>query len=188
MKKSVVLIGMSLLAAGAILPVNGAPAIAQVLNAGNQVAQNILRQPKVNLHLTADQQVSQKDGNGKTVTTWVAVNDQVTAKPKDVLRFTVVGKNEGNREAQNFAITQPIPKGTLLVANSVGTSAAATVTYSIDQGKTFTVQPMVKVTLADGKVVDQPAPIAAYTHARWSFNQALAPLASVNASYQVTVR
>jgi uncharacterized repeat protein (TIGR01451 family) len=188
MKKSVILIGAGILTVSAFLPVNGAPAIAQVLNAGSQVAQNMLRQPKIDLHLSAERQVIQKDASGKTVMTWAAVNNQVQAKPGDILRFTVVGKNEGNREAQSFSITQPVPSGTKLVANSVNNSAAATVVYSIDQGKTFVAQPMVKVTLSDGTVTEKPAPIEAYTHARWSFSQALPPMANVNASYQVAVR
>lgn len=188
MKKSIVLIGTGLLVASAVLPVNGAPAIAQVWQAGNQVAQNLLRQPKVTLHLSAERQVIQKDNDGKTSSRWVPVDNRIKAKSGDMLRFVVVGKNEGDREARNFTVTQPIPNGTKFVLNSASSPTATSITYSIDQGKTFTAQPKIKKTQPNGQVIEQAAPAEAYTHARWQFNQALQPMTNVSASYQVSVR
>jgi uncharacterized repeat protein (TIGR01451 family) len=176
------------LVAGSLLPINGAPAIAQVFNASTAIAQNILQQPKVNLNLRAEQQVTQKDAQGQPVQTWVDSSNKIKAKSGDRLRFTVTGKNEGNRSAESFAVTQPIPNGTTFVLNSAQSNRPAQLTYSLDQAKTFTAQPTVKVTLADGRVVEQAAPAAAYTHVRWNFGEALAPTASIDATYQVAVR
>jgi uncharacterized repeat protein (TIGR01451 family) len=186
MKKQWAMISLGVLAVGAIAPVNGAPAIAQVINAGTNAAQNILRQPKVNLNLTAEQQVIAKDAAGKTVATWQPANQKV--KSGDVLRFTVAAKNEGTKAAQNFALTQPVPKGTVLVLNSAQASTAANVVYSIDQGKTFVAKPVVKVTQPDGSVKEAAAPATAYTHVRWNVPSELAPNQAVNAAYQVSVR
>lgn len=181
-----------LLSAGAALvvsalPINGSPAIAQIFNTGSTLAQNVLRQPKVNLNLVADQKVVRKE-QGKEIVSWQPVNSKVKAKPGDVFRFTVTGKNEGSREAKNFAVTQPIPRGTVYQLDSATIAQGITVTYSIDQGKTFVVRPVVKVTLPNGKVAERPAPAEAYTHVRWAMSQELRPAASVSASYQIKVR
>ncbi len=170
------------------LPINGSPAIAQIFNAGSSIAQNVLRQPKVNLYLVADQQVVTKNQQGKEVTNWQAIDGKVKAKQGDVIRFTVTGKNEGSRDAKNVAITQPIPQGTSYQLDSATIAQGITVTYSLDQGKTFVAHPTVKVTLPDGKVEERPAPAAAYTHVRWETSQALQPEASVSAAYQVKIR
>jgi uncharacterized repeat protein (TIGR01451 family) len=182
------LIGTGILVAMALMPINGAPAIASAINAGTNVAQNMLRQPKVTLNLVAEQQVVSKDAQGKTVQTWQPTDSKIKVKPGDTLRFTVSGKNEGTKAAQNFAVTQPVPRGTVLALNSAQASTPASVVYSIDQGKTFVAKPMVKVTLADGKVVEKPAPAEAYTHVRWQMPTALEPSANVATTYQVTVR
>jgi uncharacterized repeat protein (TIGR01451 family) len=188
MKKHWSWIGASVLLLGSVLPVNGTPAIAQAFSAGTQVAQNILQQPKVNLNLAAELQVVKKDAQGETIRSWVPTDSKIQVKPGDQLRFTVVANNEGSKAAQNFALVQPVPKGTVLVLNSAAASTAAAVTYSIDAGTSFVAQPMVKVTEPDGKIVEKPAPAEAYTHIRWSANAPLAPAATAKATYQVAVR
>ena len=182
------LLGASAALVLSTLPINGSPAIAQIFNAGSTIAQNVLRQPKVNLHLVADQQVMTKDQQGKEMVRWQTIDGNVKAKQGDLIRFTVTGKNEGSRDAKNVAITQPIPQGTIYQLNSATIAQAITVTYSIDQGKTFVVQPTVKVTLPNGKVEERPAPAAAYTHVRWETSQTLQPDAIVSAAYQVKIR
>jgi uncharacterized repeat protein (TIGR01451 family) len=188
MKKHWALIGATTLVVGSVLPVNGTPAITQAFNASSAIAQNILQQPKVNLNLRAEQEVVQKTAEGKVTKTWAATDSQVKVKSGDRLKFIVTGKNEGNRSAQGFAVTQPIPNGTTFVLNTAQSSQTAQVTYSLDQGKTFTATPMVKVTQPNGRIAEKPAAAEAYTHVRWDFGAALAPMASTNASYQVAVR
>jgi uncharacterized repeat protein (TIGR01451 family) len=173
---------------GSILPINGTPAIAQVFNASNTIAQNILQQPKVNLNLRAEQEIVQKTTDGKITKTWATTDNKVKVKSGDRLKFTVTGNNAGTRSAQGFAVTQPIPNGTTFVLNTAQSSQNAQITYSLDQGKTFTVTPTVKVTQPDGRIAEKPAPAEAYTHVRWNFSAALVPTASTEASYQVAVR
>jgi hypothetical protein len=83
--------------------------------------------------------------------------------------------------------TQRVAQGTAYLLKSA-TSEGATITYSIDEGRTFVANPIVKVTLANGKIEQRPAPESAYTHLRWNFNQQLAPNASVQATYLATGR
>lgn len=101
----------------------------------------------------------------------------------------VIGANNGDRTASNLIVTQPIPKQTAYVLNSSTTiKSTASVTYSIDNGKTFVAKPTVQVKLANGKVETRPAPAEAYTHVRWKFTNAIAAKSIVAAAYQVRVK
>jgi len=155
----------------------------------NILAQNVQAQPKVQLRLTADKKMVQKDTVGKDKVTWVSLQGNVTVQPGDVLRYTVTGANNGSRPATNLVVTQPIPKQTAYVLNSSATiKSTATVTYSIDNGKTFVAKPTVQVKLANGKVETRPAPAEVYTHVRWKFTDAIATKATIGAVYQVRVK
>jgi uncharacterized repeat protein (TIGR01451 family) len=188
MKKHWAFIGATTLVVGSVLPVHGAPAIAQAFKATTAIAQNILQQPQVSLNLRAEQEIVQKSNDGKVTKTWAATDRNIKVKSGDRLKFTVTGKNEGNRSAQGFTVTQPVPNGTTFVLNTAQSNRPAQVTYSLDQGKSFTATPMVKVTQPDGRIAEKPAPAETYTHVRWNFGEALAPMVSTDATYQVAVR
>jgi uncharacterized repeat protein (TIGR01451 family) len=190
MKKQSYVLGFAALAALTIIPFNGAPLLAKAIDAGSQIADNVLKQPKVELYLTADKQVLQKDEQGQDKITWQALTGNAVVQPGAVLRYSVKGENKGDRAAKNLAITQPIPPGMVYVLNSaqVNNSANANIIYSIDKGQTFVAQPVIQVTLNNGQVEERPAPADAYTHVRWSFKAGLDPKAAVSADYQVKVR
>jgi hypothetical protein len=100
----------------------------------------------------------------------------------------VTGQNAGQSAAKKLVVTQPVPKQMTYQIGSAQATNAANATYSIDNGKSFVVQPMVQVKLADGKSEMRPAPAEAYTHVRWQFGQAINPASQVKASYEVQVR
>ncbi len=153
------------------------------------LAQNVQTQPKVQLRLTAAKKTIQKDAAGKDKVTWQSLQGNVVVQPGDVIRYTVTGANNGDREANNLVVTQPIPKQTAYVLNSSTTiKSTATVTYSINNGKTFVAKPTVQVKLANGKVETRPAPAESYTHVRWKFTDAIAAKSTVAAAYQVRVK
>ena len=155
----------------------------------NILAQNVQAQPKVQLRLTADKKMVQKDTAGKDKVTWVSLQGNVTVQPGDVIRYTVTGANNGDRPANNLVVTQPIPRQTAYILNSSNTiNTTATVTYSIDNGKTFVAKPTVQVKLANGKVETRPAPAEVYTHVRWNFTDAIAVKSTIGAVYQVRVK
>jgi uncharacterized repeat protein (TIGR01451 family) len=192
MKKHLYLVGLGVAAALiSLLPVSGMKAIAeisQLLNSSSNLAQNVQQQPKVNLNLVADQKMVQKNAQGKEIITWKNLGSKVSVKPGDVLRFTVMGKNEGKGAAKGLNITQPVARGTMYMLGSATPVNGASLSYSINGAKTFVANPVVKVSLGNGKVEERPAPAEAYTHVRWSFSQALEPNTSVKAAYQVKVR
>ena len=153
------------------------------------IAQNVQQQPQVQLSLTADKKMVQKDPEGKPQVTWQALQGKVVVQPGDVLRYTVSGANNSDRSVKSMAFTQPIPQRTVYVLNSATTANnAAQITYSIDNGKSFVAKPTVQVKLADGKIETRPAPAELYTHIRWQFGSNVNPKAAVNGAYQVQVR
>jgi uncharacterized repeat protein (TIGR01451 family) len=168
-----------------LLSVRDKPVVAQLLKSSTVIAQNI-QQPKVNLLLVADLQQISQDSQGKQVVSWKPLGGKATVKSGDVLRFTVTAKNEGGKAAKGLVITQPIRKGMIYKLNSATAVAGATLTYSIDNGKTFVANPKIKVTV-NGKVEERPAPAEVYTNVRWNFAQQLEPNANVKAGYLVKV-
>lgn len=163
--------------------------VAQAQQQTQILAQNILPQRKVQLNLLAQKQVVQKDTQGKQKVTWQALQGKGIVQPGDVIRYTVSGANNSDRPIKNLVVTQPIPQRTMYVLNSTTVkNEGATITYSIDKGKTFVAKPIIRVKLANGKVETQPAPANMYTHVRWKFEQPINPKTAVNAAYQVRVR
>ncbi len=156
-------------------PMNQIPLLGQLFDATAAIAQNAQR-PDVKLNLA----VERRDGDN-----WQSgsINN---ARPGDVLRYSLKGKNQGNRAANNFTLTQVIPSRTTYVAQSA--TGSAQITFSIDKGKTYSAQPMIVTKRADGTTESRPAPAESYTHVRWKFQNAIEPGANLSAFYQVRVR
>ncbi|MBE9028860.1 DUF11 domain-containing protein [filamentous cyanobacterium LEGE 11480] len=175
-------IGVLAAAAVTVLPFVSQPVMASLQQAGETISQ-ALQRPQVKLNLSAEKQVVQSDN-----TAWQALQGDVTVVPGDVLRYTVTGENAGQVAANKLVVTQPIPQKMTYRLDTATDTANANKRYSIDGGKTFTAQPMVEVTLPNGKTEMRPAPATAYTHVRWQFQNHLNPDAAMTASYEVTVR
>jgi uncharacterized repeat protein (TIGR01451 family) len=179
-------IGLSILAVAAAVPfISGTPVLAELQQAGSSIVKNILA-PKVKLNLGAEKKVTSVDAQGKQQISWKAL-DGAAVQPGDVLRYTLVSENAGDKAAKDLKLTQPIPAQTLYTLDSAKANGAA-LTYSIDGGKTFVEKPMVTVKLASGQEVQKPAPASSYTHIRWDYSNSLAPLATVRAAYEVAVK
>jgi uncharacterized repeat protein (TIGR01451 family) len=174
-------IALTTTAVGA-LPMVSQPVMAGIQQAGQTIAQAIQR-PNVQLNLSAEKLVGRGDK-----ASWQALKGNVTVNPTDTLRYTVMGQNIGKAAAKKLIMTQPIPKQMTYKLGSSQNTAQAVTTYSIDNGKSFTAQPLVKVRLADGQEAMRPAPAEAYTHVRWRFDNAINPNTQVKASYEVKVR
>ena len=166
--------------------VSSTPVFANLQEAGMAIAQNILR-PEVKLEMGVEKQIITLDAEGKEQTEWVTLEGEAAVQPGNVLRYSVVSSNDGEVPAKNLSITQPIPaEMTYVIGSEKG--AAATTTYSIDNGETFVAEPMVEVTLPDGTVEMQPAPAEAYTHVKWDFSEDIDTSVAVNVSHEVTVK
>lgn len=179
-------IGLGVLAVAITVPfATGTPVFANLQKAGEALVQKIF-QPEVKLVLSAEKQVVTTNAEGEKEMAWEALEGNVTVRPGDVLRYTLVSENAGDKPASELAINQPIPNQTAFVLDSARANGAK-LTYSIDGGQTYAEQPMVEATQPDGTVAMEPAPAEAYTHIQWDYSESLKPMASVQAVYEVAV-
>jgi uncharacterized repeat protein (TIGR01451 family) len=163
------------------------PGVPSIWNMGSAIAQNSQQKGQLQLQLSAEKQVILHDKEGKQKITWQALQGKVVVQSKDVLRYTVVGENKGDRPLKNLALNQPIPKGMVYQLKSAIVPSGGKITYKIDGTNSFVENPTVQVKLPNGKVETQAAPASAYTQIR--LNIASVPgKATVKASYQVKVR
>ncbi len=114
--------------------------------------------------------------------------DKATAvKPGEILEWTIKSENSGNAVAHEYKTIGHIPRGTTFVADSAKADGAKAV-YSIDNGKSYSAQPMIEVKQADGSVKHVPAPVSMYTEIRYEWADPLAQGGKLSASYRVRVK
>ena len=114
--------------------------------------------------------------------------DKATAvKPGEILDWTIMSENSGNAAALEYKTVGHIPRGTTFVGDSAKADGANTV-YSIDNGKSYSAQPMIEVKQADGSVKQVPAPVSMYTEIRYEWADPLAQGGKLSASYKVRVK
>ncbi|NJL10804.1 MAG: DUF11 domain-containing protein [Calothrix sp. SM1_7_51] len=173
----------------AILLSGAVPGIPSLFDMGLAIAQNN-RQSQLQLNLSAEKQVMTQDSLGRQKARWKALEGKATVQAGDVLRYTLVGQNNGDKPLNKLAFNQPIPRGMTYVLKSASadTNFGSKITFSIDGGRSFVENPTVQVRQKDGTLATQPAPAKAYTHIRWNFNKALAANNSIKSTYLLQVR
>jgi uncharacterized repeat protein (TIGR01451 family) len=117
--------------------------------------------------------------------TKVPVEKAGLVKSGEMLDWTLSSVNEGNSPANEYNAVGKIPAGTQFVPGSANADGSAAITFSIDNGKSFSSKPMVDETQADGSVKKVPAPVSMYNQVRYSWSAPLNEGAKVNASYKV---
>src|SRR5437868_5150624 len=117
----------------------------------------------------------------------VALDQAGMIKPGEIINWMIDSANEGNGAAREYKAVGQIPAGTAFVAGSA-MSQDASVTYSVDGGKTFSAEPMVEEKQADGSSKLVPAPASSYTQLRYEWSTPLEPGQKISATYQVRVK
>ncbi len=103
-------------------------------------------------------------------------------RPGDVVRYRIAFTNP-QRTPVRPVLANPIAPGMAFVAGSARSARTdARAEYSIDGGKTFSVQPMETV-VVDGRRVQRAAAPEKYTHVRWTVGGFVAPGATVVAEF-----
>ncbi len=118
----------------------------------------------------------------------VAFDKAGEVRSGEVLDWTITSVNEGTGAAREFKATGQIPQGTTLIVGSTTADGTASVTYSIDHGKSFSEQPTIEERQADGTAKQVPAPVALYTQVRYEWTDALAAGNKLTATYKVRVK
>jgi|SRR4051812_2232822 uncharacterized repeat protein (TIGR01451 family) len=108
--------------------------------------------------------------------------------PGEILDWTITSENAGSGPAHDYKTVGQIPKGTVLVSGSTIADGSASVVYSIDNGKTFSAQPVIEEKQPDGSTKQVPAPVSMYTQVRYDWADPLAVNGKFSASYKVRVK
>jgi len=109
-------------------------------------------------------------------------------RPGEVVSFTLNSVNQGSAPAREYRAVGQIPRGTSFVAGSAAGDSNTRVSYSIDDGKQFSAQPMIDEKQPDGTVRKIQAPVSMYTQVRFEWADPLAAGGKLVTSYQVRVK
>lgn len=162
--------------ASSLLAIITATAIAGATNHGP--ARSLFTRPDV--HVTLDVAL-QKDNKFLPV-------PKSPLTQGSVLQWTITSVNSGDREADRYVATAHVPEGMAIVPNSPTSDNPASVSYSIDDGKTFAAVPMIEVKQPDNSIKQIPAPTTAYTDVRYQWSDPLPAGQTYVASYKVSVK
>ncbi len=113
------------------------------------------------------------------------MQEAATVKSGEVMDWTITSTNEGNAPARDYKAVGVVPPGTEFVAGSVTVDGTATVTYSIDRGKSFSERPTIDERQPDGTIKKVAAPTSMYTQIRYEWADPLEQGAKRNATYKV---
>jgi uncharacterized repeat protein (TIGR01451 family) len=119
--------------------------------------------------------------------TQVPVEKAALVQSGEILNWNITSVNEGNAPANEYNAVGKVPAGTSFVAGSANADGSAAVTFSIDNGKSFSPKPMVDERQADGSLKKVPAPVSMYKQIRYSWTAPLNEGEKFNASYKVRV-
>lgn len=117
--------------------------------------------------------------------TKVPVEKAALVKSGEILDWTITSVNEGNAPASEYNAVGKVPAGTQFVLGSATAEGSASVTFSIDNGKSFSTTPLIDERQADGSVKKVPAPVSMYNQIRYSWSAPLNEGDKLNASYKV---
>lgn len=115
----------------------------------------------------------------------IPVEKAELVKSGEILDWSITSLNEGNAPAHDYKAVGVVPPGTHLVAGSVTADGSATVTYSIDNGKSFSAAPTIEEKQPDGTIKKVPAPTSMYTQIRYEWSDPLNQGTTLHASYKV---
>ena len=115
----------------------------------------------------------------------VPVEKASLVKSGETLNWTITSVNEGNAPANEYKTVGKIPAGTQFVAGSANAEGSAAITFSIDNGKSFSSSPTVDERQADGTVKKVAAPVSMYNQVRYAWSTPLTEGAKLNATYKV---
>lgn len=106
----------------------------------------------------------------------------------EVINWTINTSNSGNASAKSHEVVGQIPSGTTFIDDSANSEGKAVVSFSIDNGKSFSTQPTISERQSDGTVKEIPAPVSMYNRIKFHWDAPLAVSAQRNATYKVRVK
>lgn len=124
--------------------------------------------PQVGISVTAEKEVTVVNQGKKSVKLVPAT--KIT--PNEVIVYTVHYANKGDETATNAVIEDPIPKGTVYLADGSATGTPEP-EFSIDHGKSYNKATLLsyEVKLPSGKAERRQATSSDYTNIRWTIKE-----------------
>ena len=134
--------------------------------------------------IVSQKEIVELNDKGEAVTRRVPMDVVV---PGDKVIYTVSVVNEGEAQADNVVVTDPVPAEMAYIESSVfGPVGGMSVTYSVDGGVSYLPRGDLLIQIASGEV-KQAAP-ADITHIRWQLKAGLPGGESVQVGYRATVK
>ncbi len=95
-------------------------------------------------------------------------------EPNQLVEYQLTYVNKGASNIDGLSVVGPVPEGTTYVSDTANADVAALLLVSIDGGKTFESEPVVRVeTRSTGEVVEKVIPPSEYTHIKWKAESAI---------------
>ncbi len=92
-----------------------------------------------------------------------------SAEPGNLMEYRLTFTNNGDSSVSGLKVVDPIPENTTFVSESARTDVSALFEVSIDGGRSFEQEPVVRIeTQADGSQKQVVIPASHYTHIRWA--------------------
>ena len=110
------------------------------------------------------------------------------AEPGQIIEYLITHNNTGEKSLKKVITNGPIPKNTQYVAGSAKTKVKHQLVVSIDGGKSFQAEPVMReVTDEKGKIKKVVVPESEYTHVRWMSTSKLKSNKKQSYRYRVQV-
>ncbi|MDF1593575.1 MAG: hypothetical protein P1P89_18865 [Desulfobacterales bacterium] len=141
-------------------------------------------QPKISIQINVAKEVRQFKDNK-----WIVQHVPVASTQRDdILIYTITYTNEGRSPANDAAIVDPIPTGTVYLLDSAQ-GENAEITCSINGGLLFQSPPAKYVVeKPDGSREEKAAPPEMYTHIKWTIRKLVLPDESGRLRFKVIVQ
>lgn len=111
------------------------------------------------------------------------------SEPGDIIEYRLTYSNSGDKAIPGLNVTGPVPAGTAYVAGSGMTGVTADFRVSIDGGKNWENEPVVRTRVKpDGTVEEYVVTADKYTHIRWFLQERLEPAKAMGFKYRVSVK
>lgn len=124
--------------------------------------------PKIEISLIAEVEIKETV-DGKEIVKRIPAAE---VEPGQTIFYTLTYRNNGDANATDVQLNDPIPKETIFISGSAF-GEGAIITFSADNGQTYQEEGNVtyQAKSADGSPINKPAKPDQFTHIRWTLER-----------------
>ena len=109
------------------------------------------------------------------------------AEPGSLIEYVLTYTNTSDEPLTGFAIKTPVPNNTSYQADSANASVKSDFRVSIDDGKTFEVEPVKRTVIENGVAKEIVIPASEYDAVAWNVKKKLKAEKSMTMRYRVVI-